>query len=106
MESTQTYEYPELVEKNRKIVNEKLSLAIREGQNQILGLFFDMLNNSKIRETKDFLHKLQIENAKPSRIKRREFRYKHLNDIQKSILKILKQFFDDNFVDLVSDPNI
>lgn len=106
MENLDSYRCPELIEKNRKILNDRLNIEIRQTGNKIFGLFYDMLNGWNIKKTKNFIETLKQDNAKPTRIKRWEFHYRHLDSIQKNILKLLKQFFDDNFVDLVSDPNI
>lgn len=106
MENSWEYRHSELIEKNRKILNEKLNNEIRQTGNKIFGLFYDKLNNLKLWDTKIFLEKLKQENAKPTRIKRREFHYKHLNSIQQTLLKILKQFFDEKFIEIASDPQI
>jgi len=106
MENSWEYRHSELIEKNRKILNEKLNNEIRQTGNKIFGLFYDKLNNLKLWDTKTFLENLKKENAKPTRIKRREFHYKHLSSIQQTLLKILKQFFDEKFIEIASDPQI
>ena len=106
MENLQEYWYSELIENNRKILNEKLNNEIQKTENQLFGIFYDTLNTLKTVPTKDFIQELKTETEKSSRIIRREFHYQSLGDIQKSLLKLLKQFFDTKFPEIASDPKI
>ncbi|MCF7834784.1 hypothetical protein K9M48_01880 [Candidatus Gracilibacteria bacterium] len=102
----QDYQYGELIEKNREELNKRLLEEIRKTGNTLFGFFYDKLNDPQISKTKTFIEKLKHDNAKATRIKWREFHYQHLNNIQRSILGMLKQFFDKKFPEIASDPKI
>lgn len=96
----------ELVEKNRQILNQKLHEEIRKTSNLLMWFLYNKLSNPEINKTKEFIETLKLQWAKATRIKRREFHYKHLDSIQQTILKILKQFFDETYPEIASDPSI
>lgn len=100
------YYYWDLMEQNRKELNSRFLHEIKKTENKLINLFFNMLDDPRISQTKIFIEKLKQENAKPTRIKWREFHYQHLNNIQKSVLKLLRQFFDKNFPEIAWDPKI
>lgn len=102
----QDYQYGELIEKNREELNKRLLEEIRKTWNTLFWFFYDKLNDPQISKTKTFIEKLKHDNAKATRIKWREFHYQHLNNIQRSILGMLKQFFDKKFPEIASDPKI
>ena len=83
--------YRDWIDQNRIKINQRLHETIRKTENAVFAIFYDSLRDEKFLRAQNLLEQLKTDDV---------------NKVHTKLLELLRDFFEKNFYDITSNPNL